>query len=96
MRGLTWAWQNGAWTIATQTPVVTDRLGSVRAYQTNGTWTTLSYYPFGEEKTPVTPDGAEKFGTYIRDSTTPAAKTTRCNATTRRTWAGSTRRTPAG
>ena len=72
MRGLTWAWQNGAWTIATQTPVVTDRLGSVRAYQTNGTWRTLSYFPFGEEKTPVTPDGAEKFGTYIRDSTTPS------------------------
>ncbi len=72
MRGLTWAWQNGAWTIATQTPVVTDRLGSARAYQTNGTWTTLSYYPFGEEKTPVTPDGAGKFGTYIRDSTTPS------------------------
>ena len=69
MRGLTWACQNGSCTVAAQTPVVTDRLGSVRAYQTNGTWRTLSYFPFGEEKTPVTPDGAEKFGTYVRDST---------------------------
>ena len=69
MRGLTWACQNGSCTVAAQTPVVTDRLGSVRAYQANGTWRTLSYFPFGEEKTPVTPDGAEKFGTYVRDST---------------------------
>ena len=47
------------------TGVVTDRLGSVRAFQTqtNGTWTQTSYYPFGEEKTPVTGDGIGGKGT---------------------------------
>jgi RHS repeat-associated protein len=47
---------------------VTDRLGSVRASETNGTWATASYYPYGEEKQPLAPDGMEKFGTYVRDS----------------------------
>ncbi|MGD0497692.1 MAG: RHS repeat-associated core domain-containing protein [Bryobacteraceae bacterium] len=47
---------------------VTDRQGSVRASETNGTWTTASYYPYGEEKQPLAPDGMEKFGTYVRDS----------------------------
>ena len=42
--------------------VVTDRLGSVRAPG-------MSYYPYGEERTP-TADNREKFGTYTRDSTT--------------------------
>jgi hypothetical protein len=37
--------------------VVTDRLGSVRARQEGGTWTSLSYYPWGQEKTPYAPDG---------------------------------------
>ena len=45
--------------------VVTDRLGSVRARSGSG-WTQMSYFPYGEERT-VTPDGAEKFGTYYRD-----------------------------
>jgi RHS repeat-associated protein len=47
---------------------VTDRQGSVRAAETNGTWATSSYYPYGEEKQPLAPDGMEKFGTYVRDS----------------------------
>ena len=47
----------------------TDRLGSVRAVKNGGTWTQMSYYPWGEEKTPVTTDGVQKFGTYTRDST---------------------------
>ena len=53
------------------TGIVTDRLGSVRASQTqtNGTWTLTSYYPYGEEKTPVAADGVVKFATYTRDST---------------------------
>ncbi len=62
-------WNGNGQLINPGTAVVTDRLGGVRAAYTNGTWTTLSYFPFGEEKTPVTPDGAEKFGTYVRDST---------------------------
>jgi RHS repeat-associated protein len=44
-------------------PVVTDRLGSVRA-DTQGE--SMAYYPFGEERT-GTPDGRAKFGTYFRD-----------------------------
>jgi RHS repeat-associated protein len=44
-------------------PVVTDRLGSVRA-DTQGEQ--FAYYPFGEERT-GTPDGRPKFGTYFRD-----------------------------
>ena len=47
----------------------TDRLGSVRAVNTNGTWTTPSFFPYGEEKTPVAADGVTKFATYTRDST---------------------------
>jgi RHS repeat-associated protein len=46
--------------------VVTDRLGSVRAKNTAGSWTQTSYFPYGEERT-STPDGTEKFGTYYRD-----------------------------
>jgi RHS repeat-associated protein len=46
--------------------VVTDRLGSVRAKNTAGSWTQTSYFPWGEERT-TTPDGTEKFGTYYRD-----------------------------
>ena len=42
--------------------VVTDRLGSVR--YSGGV--SHSYFPYGEERT-VTPDGTEKFGTYLRD-----------------------------
>jgi RHS repeat-associated protein len=44
-------------------PVVTDRLGSVRA-DTQGEQ--FAYYPFGEERT-GTPDGRNKFATYFRD-----------------------------
>ena len=44
--------------------VTTDRLGSVRA---NGSGERFNYLPYGEERTP-TPDGREKFATYIRDS----------------------------
>ncbi len=44
-------------------PVVTDRLGSVRA---NTQGESFAYYPFGEERT-STVDGREKFGTYFRD-----------------------------
>jgi len=47
----------------------TDRLGSVRAVNTNGTWTEPSFFPYGEEKTPVASDGVVKFATYTRDST---------------------------
>jgi RHS repeat-associated protein len=46
--------------------VVTDRLGSVRA-NSNGEY--MTYYPYGEEKT-STADNREKFGPYMRDSTT--------------------------
>ena len=47
----------------------TDRLGSLRAVNTNGTWMTPSFYPYGEEKSPVSADGVVKFATYTRDST---------------------------
>jgi RHS repeat-associated protein len=47
----------------------TDRLGSVRAVNTNGTWSAPSFFPYGEEKTPVAADGVVKFATYTRDST---------------------------
>ncbi len=40
-----------------------DRLGSVRGNK-NGA---IAYYPWGEERT-STPDGADKFATYFRDS----------------------------
>ena len=45
-------------------PVVTDRLGSVRA---NGYGESFAYYPYGEERT-STVDGRNKFGTYFRDT----------------------------
>ena len=44
--------------------VTTDRLGSVRA---NGSGERFNYLPNGEERTP-TPDGREKFATYLRDN----------------------------
>ena len=43
--------------------VVTDRLGSVRG---NSQGERFAYYPYGEERT-STPDGRNKFGTYLRD-----------------------------
>jgi RHS repeat-associated protein len=50
--------------------IVTDRLGSVRATKTGGgTWTQTNYYAWGEEKSPVSPDGKTKYATYTRDST---------------------------
>jgi RHS repeat-associated protein len=48
--------------------VVTDRLGSVRA---NSNGERFTYLPYGTEQTP-TADGRVKFGTYFRDSTSPA------------------------
>src|SRR5205814_9646124 len=48
-------------------PVMTDRLGSVRA-NSNPATERFSYYPYGEERT-TTADGREKFATYTRDST---------------------------
>jgi RHS repeat-associated protein len=45
-------------------PVVTDRLGTVRA-DTQGEG--FAYYPYGEERT-ATPDGRNKFATYFRDT----------------------------
>jgi RHS repeat-associated protein len=45
------------------TPVVTDRLGSVRWNYYN----TIAYYPWGEERTSTSND-YDKFGTYLRDS----------------------------
>ena len=47
-------------------PVVTDRLGSVRA---NANRERFSYLPYGEEETP-TANGRAKFGTYVRDLST--------------------------
>jgi RHS repeat-associated protein len=47
--------------------VVTDRLGSVRA---NSNGERFTYLPYGTEQTP-TADGRVKFGTYLRDSTSP-------------------------
>ena len=47
----------------------TDRLGSVRAVQTNGAWTEPWFFPYGEEKPTVAADGVVKFATYTRDST---------------------------
>jgi RHS repeat-associated protein len=49
--------------------VVADRLGTVRAVQTSGGWSTPTYYPWGEAKTAGGIDGQEQFGTYVRDST---------------------------
>jgi RHS repeat-associated protein len=45
-------------------PVVTDRLGTVRA-DTQGE--SFAYYPYGEERS-ATPDGRNKFATYFRDT----------------------------
>ena len=45
--------------------VVTDRLGSVRWSNAAGG---SSYYPYGEERSIVTADDREKFGTYMRDN----------------------------
>jgi RHS repeat-associated protein len=56
----------------TESGTVTDRLGTVRAWQTGATWSQTSYYLYGEERTPVSPDGVEKFATYVRDSTPSA------------------------
>jgi RHS repeat-associated protein len=53
----------------TYSGVVTDRLGSVRATKTGGTWTQTNYYAWGEEKSPVSADGKTKYATYTRDST---------------------------
>jgi hypothetical protein len=48
--------------------VAVDRLGSVRATRTDGgTYESMSYYPYGEERT-STADNREKFGTYMRDN----------------------------
>jgi len=47
--------------------VVTDRLGSVRATSGCCTWTQMSYFPYGEERT-STAEGTEKFGTYFSDA----------------------------
>jgi RHS repeat-associated protein len=55
---------NGNW--RNQLPVVTDRLGSVRATWNWQGFQAISYFPFGEERT-STPDGTEKYGTYFRD-----------------------------
>jgi RHS repeat-associated protein len=50
----------------------TDRLGTVRAVQTSGTWAEPTYYPYGEQHTAGGVDGKEQFGTYVRDSTPSA------------------------
>jgi RHS repeat-associated protein len=49
-----------------------DHLGTVRAVSTNGTWSTPSYFPWGEQKTAGGVDTKEQFGTYVRDSTASA------------------------
>ena len=56
----------GKLVLAEGVPVVTDRLGSVRA---NSNGERFSYFPFGEEENPHTADKREKFGTYVRDYT---------------------------
>jgi len=58
----------------TMTPrgVVMDRLGTVRAVQTSGGWSTPTYFPYGEPKTGTGIDGREQFATYQRDSTASA------------------------
>ncbi|HUP04205.1 MAG TPA: RHS repeat-associated core domain-containing protein [Bryobacteraceae bacterium] len=52
--------------------VVADRLGTVRAVQTSGGWSTPTYFPYGEPKTGTGIDGREQFATYQRDSTASA------------------------
>ena len=49
--------------------VVTDRLGTVRAVQTSGGWSTPTYFPYGEPMTREGIDGQEQYATYVRDST---------------------------
>src|SRR5579883_1795254 len=53
----------GRLVVSNGVPVVTDRLGSVRA---NANGERFSYLPYGEEETP-TANGRAKFGTYLRD-----------------------------
>jgi RHS repeat-associated protein len=50
----------------------TDRLGTVRAVATNGTWAEPAYFPYGEPKTAGGVDTKEQFATYVRDSTPSA------------------------
>ena len=49
-----------------------DRLGTVRAVATNGTWAEPTYFPYGEQKTAGGVDTKEQFATYVRDSTPSA------------------------
>jgi RHS repeat-associated protein len=49
-----------------------DRLGTVRAVATNGTWAEPTYFPYGEPKTAGGVDTKEQFATYVRDSTPSA------------------------
>jgi RHS repeat-associated protein len=50
----------------------TDRLGTVRGVNTNGTMAQPTYYPYGEPKTAGGIDRQQQFGTYVRDSTPSA------------------------
>jgi RHS repeat-associated protein len=50
----------------------TDRLGTVRGVNTNGTMAQPTYYPYGEPKTAGGIDRQRQFGTYVRDSTPSA------------------------
>jgi RHS repeat-associated protein len=50
----------------------TDRLGTVRGVNTNGTMAQPTYYPYGEPKTAGGIDKQQQFGTYVRDSTASA------------------------
>jgi YD repeat-containing protein len=57
LRGQVWTWQSawpGAWVLTDPGQgVVTDRLGSVRAVGSGGTWSLASYFGWGEEKQPL-------------------------------------------
>jgi len=53
-----------------------DRLGSVRK---NGNGQ-IAYFPWGEEESPTTPDGTDKYATYFRDGTTNGAGQDYANA----------------
>jgi RHS repeat-associated protein len=50
----------------------TDRLGTVRGVNTNGTIAQPTYFPYGEPKTAGGIDRQQQFGTYVRDSTPSA------------------------
>jgi RHS repeat-associated protein len=50
----------------------TDRLGTVRGVNTNGTMAQPTYFPYGEPKTAGGIDRQQQFGTYVRDSTPSA------------------------